>query len=1681
MKNCISRNRLKKYILLAIIGITFLSSYINPCFSQINATGAGNETIIQQADLALAAKDYAGALFLYNKANQAKPDDKYTTGKINDINKILDASPDLKDKLIEDIILKAESLFKQKDYPNAKSEFQKALLLDPSAQFPKDRLAQISAVYTDPEDQVIFNDAVANGDKALAALDFDKAISLYEKALEVKPNTNSVKVKITAAKKQQAEYKSRTEQASKYITSADKLLQTEKYSEALTEYQKALDLTPDNQYPKQKIQEIDNYELNKKTLQDSYDKSIEQADQFYISRDFVNARTKYQEALKAKPQARYPKEMIEKSKTGESELQSDQQKYDAALAGAENFLKSSDYEAALLGFKSALAIKPSENYPQSKIIEIENLIAEKTSQKEAYDIAVKNGDQSLGEKKYDVALKHYQNALSLIPGETYPSQKIEEINAIAGKQKEKDENYSKSIAEADKLFNKDKFADAIPVYTKALEIKPEETYPQQKITEAQGKLAALKNKDESYTSAIANGDRLFSESKYSEALEAYELSHNLRPFEEYPIRKISEINFLYNKYTKSIEKGDKAMASGNFDLAVKSYQDALNIKPTDQKLLDKVTEIKATVETQQKTDEKYNASIQNGDQLFTRKEYNLALASYSEASELKKNEKYPQEQIAKINKILGDLRSIDENYSQAISDGDNNFSNQKLSEAITAYKNAAAIKPSETYPKLQIEKISGLIATQTKLDSDYLAFVTSADKLFTAKKYEDAIIDFRKAQSLKPSEKYPSERITEAEKQIASIKAIQESYNKAIVDGDKFFTEKDYVSSLASFKSANSIKPAETYPKSQIEKISGLIATQTKLDSDYLAFVTSADKLFTAKKYEDAIIDFRKAQSLKPSEKYPSEKITEAEMQIADIKAIQESYNKAIVDGDKFFTEKDYLNSLASFNSANSIKPGEAYPSQKITEIQIILDKDKAESQRYEEAITQANKLFTDKKYAEALEPYQRASKIKPSEKYPQDQVASITQLLADQKKLDEDYQKLINEGATQLNAGKYNEARRLYADAGSLKPAEQLPKDIISQIDGILADLKSKDQNFAKHIADGDAFFGNKKYAEALIEYTSASAVKPAETYPKTQIEKINSLLAEQKKLDDNYLTALASADQFFEAKKYTEAVADYRKALLLKPSEKYPADQIFEAEKLIAELKALQETYDKAIADGDKKLAASDYENALIAFTNANTAKPTEAYPKQKISEIQVVLDKQKAENTKYQEALALADKFFAAQKYLDALEPYQRASTIKPTEKYPQEQIIRINNLIAEQQKLDEDYQKLITDADIQFKSAKYDEAISLFTKAGTLKPSEKLPVDKIAEINRILADLKLKDENYSKALNAAAEFYSAKNLPGAIKSYEVAKGIKPDEKYPQERLIAITAEMKAIDENYAKAIAMGDSKLASKNLMDALNAYQNALEIKPNEAYPKSKISEINSTLLAQKEEMGKMYTSYISDGDRFFGTKDYSGAISAFTKASGIKPDETYPKQRITEINKIVEEIELARRAEYNKALGEADKLYNTKVFDQAIDAYEAAAKINPADSYPEQQISKIRKYMSDNAILDLFSEPLVISEGNEKKFTFSAINPRLRKNNFIVLKARSTGKTAPKVYLYYGKDNTKNGGIVLRSIEKTTISDYLIRLSVQDKWYREDNNWISLSVETGEIEITKVQIAAGDK
>lgn len=74
---------------------------------------------------------------------------------------------------------------------------------------------------------------------------------------------------------------------------------------------------------------------------------------------------------------------------------------------------------------------------------------------------------------------------------------------------------------------------------------------------------------------------------------------------------------------------------------------------------------------------------------------------------------------------------------------------------------------------------------EKKLDADYLEVLTSAEHIFsTGNRYTEAISDYRKALSLNPG-KYPTEKIAEAEKQLAALAALQQQYEDLILAGDK--------------------------------------------------------------------------------------------------------------------------------------------------------------------------------------------------------------------------------------------------------------------------------------------------------------------------------------------------------------------------------------------------------------------------------------------------------------------------------------------------------------------------------------------------------------------------------------------------------------------------------------------------------------------------------------------------------------------------------------------------------------------------------------------------------------------------------------------------------------------------------------------------------------------------------
>ncbi|MBK7028602.1 MAG: tetratricopeptide repeat protein [Bacteroidales bacterium] len=144
--------------------ILFISILFIHFMSPLQAQNVKNDeftTLVTSAENFSKTNEYEKAIDSYNKALALKPGDKVIIVKIAELKKLIEESDKTRHLSFEDAVIQGEDAFKLKEYPKAKKLFEQALDLDPSAKYPKDRLAAIRAIYVDPADVARFNDAMA--------------------------------------------------------------------------------------------------------------------------------------------------------------------------------------------------------------------------------------------------------------------------------------------------------------------------------------------------------------------------------------------------------------------------------------------------------------------------------------------------------------------------------------------------------------------------------------------------------------------------------------------------------------------------------------------------------------------------------------------------------------------------------------------------------------------------------------------------------------------------------------------------------------------------------------------------------------------------------------------------------------------------------------------------------------------------------------------------------------------------------------------------------------------------------------------------------------------------------------------------------------------------------------------------------------------------------------------------------------------------------------------------------------------------------------------------------------------------------------------------------------------------------------------------------------------------------
>lgn len=798
------------------------------------------------------------------------------------------------------------------------------------------------------------------------------------------------------------------------------------------------------------------------------------------------------------------------------------------------------------------------------------------------------------------------------------------------------------------------------------------------------------------------------------------------------------------------------------------------------------------LEEQRKQDEvekAYQSAMAAANKDFEKGEYEKALASYKLIKENRPSDKALADKIKETETLVAGKKLNDKIYNDALAKGDSALKIGDYDFAYNAYKKAAQAKPTEKYPEQKIEEVNRLVKESRKEDEQYFMALGDGNKAFQEGRYEDAIASFKRAIAARADNQEARDKIKLVEEKMAFLKKEEASYQAKIDEGDKLYKSSEYEKALIAYQAAAKIKPNETYPPAQIKLVQQKLEEDQAKNEEYSAAIKRGDGEYEAKNYSEAIKAYQQAQLVKPQERYPAEKIASISKMLQDKEKAQKDYNEALARANKAFKEEKYEDAKAAYEEALKANADGEEALSKLQQTEMILAASVQKAEQYNSFIKSGDDAFKSGNYLEAKTAYEKASELKPEEKYPKDRIADSEKRLGEQLKqqeIDNAYAEAIASADKELQGGNHQAAVAAYEKAKGIKPSEKYPSEQLDKLKKVLKETKKVQDEIAKIISKGEKAYSDGKYADAKAAYEEALKLDNENAQAKAKLAEAENKLAEIAKKEQDYIDLLASAENAFNNQDYKSARAGYEKALTIRPDDKVPQQKIEEIFAILTKEGEIQKVYDEAIREGDLNFGKNEFRKAKTAYETATKAKPEEAYPKNKIEEINGLIEEKAAKEKAYQGAITAADKSFKDGALAEAKAGYQQAIEIRPGDQYAAERIKEVDAIQQKQIAKESTYQELILAADNAYNEENWKTAVETYNKASVIKPGEQYPKDKAKAAEEKQKEADKVDEEYRSLIASADKDFSSNKFTSAKETYIKAMGVKPSETYPQKKV-------------------------------------------------------------------------------------------------------------------------------------------------------------------------------------------------------------------------------------------------------------------------------------------------------
>ena len=402
---------------------------------------------------------------------------------------------------------------------------------------------------------------------------------------------------------------------------------------------------------------------------------------------------------------------------------------------------------------------------------------------------------------------------------------------------------------------------------------------------------------------------------------------------------------------------------------------------------------------------------------------------------------------------------------------------------------------------------------------------------------------------------------------------------------------------------------------------------------------------------------------------------------------------------------------------------------------------------------------------------------------------------------------------------------------------------------------------------------------------------------------------LEAQKIAEQNYKRAIAAADKALGVSNYLEAIANYTIALEAKGGDSYAAGKLAESELKAKEADAAQaaeaakeDEFDDLVARADAKFKAKDYAGAKAGYTAAIGVKPNEKLPKDQIKKIDDLLAKAAEEKklAKEAEVKRLAEEKAAEESRLKAVAEEKRLAEEAETKrladmKAAEEERLAKAAAQAEAARLANEQKEL--------------EAAQAEEERLAKELADKAEADKLAQAAaaQVEADRIANEQREAEAVQAEEERL-AKELADKAEADKLAQAAADRLANEQKEAQAAQAEEErlakaAADNAEANRLAKAAADKAEAVRLALIKADQEAARVRSAEAAEAERLARLDK--ISSEQYSLSEYRDVIDKADLHYNFKKYEAALTEYENALAMRPDQDYPKERISLIRKMI--------------------------------------------------------------------------------------------------------------------------------------------------------------------------------